>query len=109
MNQVQIRQFSKRTKTIEFKRQLWPQPPEDAKPWWWGLNTLAFYRGYEKVWEQDIPESKLIKKPDHFGLDRIFGHGHRVEFDENFGWLLVFESSHEEADRVWGFILKEDS
>ena len=38
----------KMTTIIEFKRQLWPQPPKDATPSWYLTNTLGFSKNGKK-------------------------------------------------------------
>lgn len=105
-------QIRKRTKTISFKRQLWPPPPIDARPYWWGINTLSFYKDREKVWEQKIPETApKLMVVNRFGYETIDhpGYGFKVELDPNFGWCLVFEMRHQQAEKVWGFISERDN
>ena len=105
-------QIHKRTKTIEFTRQLWPPPPVDARPWWCYLNTLKFYKDHEEVWSQEIPEAEYKKMVvNRFGYETIGhpGKGFQVELDQNFGWLLKFNMTHEEAEKVWQFISNRDN
>ena len=105
-------EISRMTTIIKFKRQLWPQPPKDAHPSFYLINTLGFRKNGKKVWEQEIPEFDLFRKElrkdfrgeDYFHLDKI-GYYHKVEYDENFGWLLVFKISHEDSKKVWDKIV----
>jgi len=48
-------EISRMTTIIKFKRQLWPQPPKDAHPSFYLINTLGFRKNGKKVWEP-IPE-----------------------------------------------------
>ena len=105
-------QIDKRTKTIEFTRQLWPQPPKNAHPSWYLINTLGFFKNGEKVWEQEIPEADLkkmvVNRWGREGLDHPGYHFH-VEYDETWGWLLKFKMRHEQANRVWEFISNREN
>lgn len=99
----------RRTVTIEFTRQLWPQPPPGSHPYWCYINTLIFYgKRWRKVWEQEIPEASFFFKgnynwavPSKFNLT-----GMKVEYDEDYGWLLKFKMSHQEAFKVYEFLFQ---
>ena len=103
--------MDKKTKKIVFQRQLWPQPPKEAKPYWWGLNTLSFKLDGETVWEQEPPETSLIKKINSHGfidsIEKRWSRSSRVEYNENFGWVLICEMAHVEAEQVWSFVLND--
>jgi len=100
-------EIHKMTKIIEFTRQLWPQPPKDAKPSWYLINTLGFFKNGEKVWEQEIPETDVKRMvTNEWGrveLDHP-GYGFHVEYDKGWGWLLKFRMTHQQAEKVWNFI-----
>ena len=100
----------RRTKLIHFTRQLWPQPPPDSRPYWYGLGDLAFYQGTEKVWDEQIPEARCSMRFNRFGAKNLSHPGRcmKVIFDQNWGWLLSFELSHKDANRIWGEVLSED-
>lgn len=100
----------RRTKLIKLTRQLWPQPPPNAKPWWYGLGELAFYKGYEKVWNQKIPEAQCTMRYNKFGSKTLEHPGRcmKVEFDQHWGWLLSFELSHKDANKIWECVLDEE-
>ena len=100
----------RRTKIIEFSRQLWPQPPPDARPYWYGLGELAFYMGHEKVWNEKIPEAQHAMRFNRFGVKNL-GHPGRcmkVKFDQNLGWLLYFELSHRDSDKICEEVLSSE-
>jgi len=99
-----------RTKTILFTRQLRPQPPPDARPYWYGLGELAFYKDREKIWNQKIPEAQHTMRFNRYGAKSLEhpGRGMKVEFNQHWGWLLTFEISHRDADNIWAFILSPD-
>ena len=104
--------IDKRTKTVNFIRQLWPQPPEGSTPRWYLINTVGFFKNGEKVWEQEIPEADLKKMVvNRFGFETLDhpGHGFHLEHDETWGWLLHFTMTHEEADKIWKFISNRDN
>ena len=112
-------EIHKMTTIIEFKRQLWPQPPKDAKPAFYLTNTLGFGSKGKKVWEQEIPEFDLFRTEvnynkdgefSYFDLDKI-GYYHKVEYDETWGWMILFRISHEDSKAVWDkifYLLKEE-
>jgi len=111
-------QIHKMTTIIEFKRQLWPQPPKDARPSFYLINTLGFRKNGKKVWEQEIPEFDLfrteqrkdLRGEDYFHLDGI-GYYHKVEYDERWGWMILFRISHEDSKKVWDkifYLLKDE-
>lgn len=105
-------EIHKMTKIIEFTRQLWPAPPRDAKPSWYLINTLGFFKGGKKVWEQEIPESDLKRMvTNRWGLVELDHPGHyfHVELDDKFGWCLKFRMTHEEAEKVWEFISNRET
>jgi len=103
----------KRTKIIEFSRQLWPQPPLEAEPYWCYINTLMFKDPYTRqtVWEQEIPEASFVKKIDrHGGIDPIekrWSMSCKVQQDGDWGWVLVCTMMHTEAEQVWSFIMND--
>ena len=93
---------SKRTKTFEFTRQLWPPPPKDAKPWFCYIKTLIFYdKNQKEIWRQEIPEC------DQLGRERnkVRIYNVHVEWEKHFGWCLKFNLSHEIADELHNLIL----
>ncbi len=98
-----------RTKFLTFERPLLPPPPLDADRYEWYLgNTLAFYRGKEKVWEQKIPEADISWVPsdaDHAKDDfrPYFGHFEVFKVEvfkdgDRFGWQIRFSLTHRSAD-----------
>ena len=104
-------EIHKMTRIIEFKRQLWPQPPKDSKPSWYLINTLGFFKNGEKVWEQEIPETDVKRMvTNEWGRVELDHPGYyfHVEYDETWGWLLSFKMSHKQAEKVWEFISDRD-
>jgi len=107
-----MKEFHKRTKIIEFSRQLWPQPPKDSKPSWYLINTLGFFQNGKKVWEQEIPETDVKRMvTNEWGRVELDHPGYyfHVEFDSDWGWLLKFKMSHKQADQIWDFISNRDN
>ena len=102
-----ITDIHRMTKIIEFTRQLQPQPPKDSKPSWYLINTLGFFKGGKKVWEQEIPEIDVKRMvTNRWGrveLDHP-GYGFHVEYDKDWGWLLKFKMTHQQAEKVWKYI-----
>jgi len=105
--------MSKRTKIIEFSRQLWPQPPEGSEPYWCYINTLMFKDPHtlKTVWEQEIPECALIKKINCHGyvdpIEKRFSQSARVEYEEHWGWVLKLVMNHTEAEQLWSFVMND--
>lgn len=114
------KRIAKRTPIIEFQRQLLPQPPRNAEPYFCLINTLIFYeldengrrilnddkQSYKEAWRQQIPEVDLLgfQREDTSWSDLEHRHGQhciRVEYEENFGWILKFSIAHENAKRIW--------
>lgn len=95
----------KRTVTIEFTRQLRPQPPKNSCPHWCYINTLLFYQnGAKEVWSQEVPEASYEFKGLKNSLFSVSGM--RVEYDKQWGWLLKFQMSHKEAFKVYEFLFQ---
>lgn len=99
-----MNEISRMTKIITFKRQLWPQPPTNAHPYWWGLGDLSFHdRDGNTLWHQKIVEAQHFRNAKRSLED----NGHRgfycmeVQKDPHFGWCIVFQTSHDIADSVW--------
>ena len=93
----------RRTRTVEFTRQLWPQPPKDARPWWCYLHTLKFYdKDMNEIWSQEVPEGHHLHN-ERMGLRITNVH---VEWDDAWGWLLKFEASHDTAMSVWAHLFE---
>lgn len=99
-------QLNQRTKKITIERPLIPSPPKDAEPYWCYINTLIFYeniaelgspfkhkRGKE-IWRQEIPEADIFssQKGEHYFWPV------KVFWEDDFGWQLRIELSHEKAD-----------
>jgi hypothetical protein len=107
---VVVKHFGDRTNFVEFTRQLKPQPPADSHPYWCGFGDLCFMKKGRTVWEQSIPEASLFFQDAHcfhwLDVPRIFIHGCRVYFDVQWGWILEFRLSHEEAAKVWAFLFE---
>ncbi|MDW5564153.1 MAG: hypothetical protein SA339_13120 [Methanomassiliicoccus sp.] len=104
------------TRTIEFTRQLWPQPPKDGQPYFCLMNTLCFIdEDCHELWRQRIPEGLIKWDFDKKGV-RVDSRGNlrhmngplnmRVEWDDTWGWLLKFYLTHGEAKHVWGQYLR---
>jgi len=98
----------RRTRTIEFTQQLWPQPPKDSKPYFCLINTLCFLDPNDPckaVWEQKIPEADIKWIWD--GRKGLKGPCNvHVEYDEHWGWLLKFYISHQEAMHLWAEMMR---
>lgn len=94
----------RRTVIVKFERQLQPQPPIASKPYFWGYDHLSFYQDKKEVWKQDIPE--ILQSHE---LSRLrfqsFG-GVSVRRDKHFGWILVFEVSHQIGKKMFELLLK---
>ncbi|MES1975863.1 MAG: hypothetical protein V4472_25675 [Pseudomonadota bacterium] len=85
--------FPDRTPIITVELQLRPSPPEDARPYWWGLGHLDFWDAdhRERVWRGQAAPWNLI------------GSGPaRVEVRPGFGWVVVVTFSHDKAKRILG-------
>lgn len=78
--------MGRRRRFIIAERQLWPQPPANARPYWCYINTLIFYSpGNREVWRQEIPEAaSLLPKFDRTLDCSVFRDG-------EFGWCLRVE------------------
>lgn len=91
------------TPVITIELQLWPPPPRNAKPHWWGLHDLTFYetdasgrlvpRGdgsnmFKEAWHRRIPEAAISSPLAS------------VRLDANRGWLLRLHLTHNAARRV---------
>jgi len=50
----------------------------------------------------------IVNRFRHETLDHP-GYNFHVELDERFGWLLKFEMSHKQAEKVWEFISERDN
>jgi len=103
----------KRTKFVTFSRQLWPQPPEGSKPYWCYINTLMFKEPFscKTVWEQEIPEAAFVKKINRHGyvdpLESRWSRSCKVEYEPTWGWCLILEMAHTEAEQVWSFVMND--
>lgn len=101
-----------RTNFVHFSRQLKPQPPYNAHPYWWGIGDLSFHdRNGKTVWHQEIPEAGLFYVKGFFdwlNVQRFYIHGCQVRRDHHWGWILEFELSHEEAAKVWTMLFKDN-
>lgn len=82
--------MSRRRRFIIAERQLLPQPPDDARPWWCYINTLIFYKDnpHREVWRQDIPEAGIFLPRFDRALDC------EVFMDIKFGWCLRVSVPH---------------
>ena len=80
--------MNRRRRFIIAERQLWPQPPADARPWWCYINTLTFYQNDREVWRQEIPEAGLLLPKFDRALDCS------VFLDREFGWCLRVSAPH---------------
>lgn len=99
-----IIEIPRMTQIIEFKRQLWPPPPPGAHPWFCYIQTLKFYdQDWKEVWSQEIPECDQFMR-DKLRLRIYYVH---VEFDQHFGWCLVFKTSHDTAKKVWDYLFHD--
>lgn len=84
-------------KLIHFERQLWPQPAKSWKPYWCLAGKLLFVdKDGETRWQQEPPESYYKDLPESRGISRL-----RVEWCNNFGWILKFSVGHGAAENVW--------
>lgn len=82
---------------IHFERQLWPQPAKSWKPYWYLAGRLAFRDKTGKHrWEQEPIESYYKDLKERRGIYNL-----RVEWCDNFGWLLKFSMSHDAAKALW--------
>ena len=99
--------LSRRTPFIEFSRQLLPQPPKDAEPYFCLINTLIFYKKdtHEEVWRRLIPEADWLgfetQEHDNKLEHRHGQHNIRVEYEEGYGWVLKFTIAHDAAKAIW--------
>lgn len=103
----------KQTKFVRFKRQLWPPPPKDAVPDWCLYDMLQFHQrsvAGPPVWSQEIPEIRGFWMKNRAGEGEFDhpGHGFKVEYEEDWGWQLVFELTHEEAEAMWRQLFNRD-
>lgn len=77
-----------RTPVVTVELQLRPQPPKDSTPWFWGGGMLDFHDGPrdypEVVWRAELPSFWSMRSA-------------RVEYNKDFGWILVVRLTHEEA------------
>lgn len=86
-----------RTPMITVELLLWPSPPKDAHPYWWGAGRLDFHaadgpgEARRTVWEGDL--SYVCSLAEHTA---------RVRYQDSFGWLLVLTFTHERAKRILG-------
>ena len=99
----------KRTIIIEFSRQLRPQPPKNSHPYWWGIGDLDFFKDGKKVWHQEIPEATNFFNQGFYAwlkVPRVYLGTCKVEYDKNWGWLLKFQVSHQEAHKIYEFLFK---
>ena len=99
----------KRTIIIEFSRQLRPQPPKNSHPYWWGIGDLDFIKNGKKVWHQEIPEASTFFKEGFYSwvkVPRIYFGTCKVEYDKDWGWILKFQISHQEAHKIYEFLFK---
>ena len=99
----------KRTIIIEFSRQLRPQPPKNSHPYWWGIGDLDFFKDGKKVWHQEIPEASNFFKQQFYNwlkVPRIYFGTCKVEYDKDWGWILKFQVSHQEAHKIYDFLFK---
>lgn len=90
------------TQLLHFERQLWPQPAKSWTPYWYLAGRLAFRdkNGVHR-WEQEPPESYYKDLPESRGIYNL-----RVEWDDNFGWLLKFSMGHGAAKVLWDQAIK---
>jgi len=94
--------FHKRTQLIVFERQLWPQPPYGASPYWWGLGRLSFYKDRKEVWQQKIPEADFDFNPLNLTDMQVFR-------SKKWGWILTFRASHETAQKIWKTLFGDEA
>jgi len=94
-----MQEIHRRTKTIQFQRQLWPQPPKDARPYFCYINTLLFYEKgtCDEVWRQRIPEADQMRNE----RNKVGIYCMTVKYDKTFGWIIHFETSHDTAQAIW--------
>lgn len=99
------------TSKVTFRRQLWPQPPREAKPDWYYINTLGFYLDGKRVWEQEIPECSLFFEEgfyDWLDVPRFYrSRPCTVKMDDHFGWYIEFAMTHAEAAKIWAILFKD--
>lgn len=88
------------------ERQLWPQPPLFAKPYFCYFDTLQFHdlQG-NTVWEQKIPE---IKERYFQGNIRKGMNHVSVRYEMDWGWILVLKISHEYAKEIYRMIFETE-
>jgi len=101
--------MGKRTIIIKFSRQLRPQPPKGSHPYWWGIGDLDFIKNGKVVWHQEIPEASNFYNKNFYDwlkVPRIYLNGCQVEHDKDWGWILKFEASHQEAHKIYEFLFK---
>lgn len=100
-----------RANFIMFSRQLKPQPPYYARPYWWGIGDLSFRdKNGKEVWHQEIPEASLFFHEGFWNwlnVTRYYIHGCQVKRDRDWGWILEFQLSHEEAAKIWALLFKD--
>jgi hypothetical protein len=99
-----------RTNFVTFSRQLKPQPPKDSYPYWWGIGDLSFYKYGKTVWHQEIPEASLYFVKGFYNwlkTPRYYIYGCQVKLDKNWGWILEFQMSHEEAAKIWEIMFRD--
>jgi hypothetical protein len=91
----------RRSPIVTVELQLWPPPPKTATPYWWGIDTLTFYRRgmdgdvHGKVWERNF---EGIHNP--FGAAEREHRSASVRLDKAYGWILVLKVSHGSARRI---------
>jgi hypothetical protein len=113
MSETKIEPIKRMTTIITFKRQLWPQPPADARPDWYLTNTVGFYKSGKKVWEQEIPERCLFFEKGFYEwlhVPRFYlrdaGSCTLIQ-DKTFGWCIEFQVRYEEAAKFWELLFKD--
>lgn len=82
------------------ERALEPAPPLDSEPYWCYANTLIFHQKKIKVWEQEIPEAKMLWGPNkRWNCDEFEKYfGCEVFKDNQNGWQLRLTISHDRAE-----------
>jgi hypothetical protein len=85
-----------RTPIITVELQLRPSPPENARPYWWGVHMLDFFDADDRlIWRQRVDEAAYSS------------HAARVRGCAG-GWVLVLTFTHDRAKHALRSMLLPD-